>query len=61
MINCKLNVKRAEFHLSQKALSDMTGIRLQTISDMETGKTKAYSAENLSKLCQVFMCQIICS
>lgn len=58
MIICNLNILRAKQRISQKDLSVATNIRLQTISDMETGKTKSYSAENLNKLCTFFQCEI---
>lgn len=58
MIICKLRIKRAERNISQQELNIATGVRLQTISDMEQGKSKAYSADNLSKLCNYFHCSI---
>ena len=58
MIKCKLNVKRAEKNISQKELSETLGIRLQTISDMEMGKSKALSIDTIDKLCNYFDCTI---
>lgn len=58
MIKCKLNVKRAEKNISQKELSETLGIRLQTISDMEMGKSRALSVDTIDKLCNYFDCTI---
>lgn len=58
MILCKLRVRRAEKNISQLELSKVTGIRLQTISDMETEKSKTFSADNLNRLCEFFNCNI---
>lgn len=58
MIKCKINIRRAEQNITQQELSIATGIRCQTISDMETGKTKSYSINNLEKLCDYFHCEI---
>ena len=58
MIICKLRVKRAEKNISQHELNEATGVRLQTISDMEQGKSKSYSSDNLSKLCDYFHCNV---
>ena len=58
MLQCKINVKRAEKRISQKELSVATGIRLPTISDMEINKSKSLSVENILKLCDYFNCDI---
>lgn len=59
MIKCNLKTLRFNHNdLSQKELSKAAKIREQTISDMETGKTKSYSVENLNKLCEYFKCDI---
>lgn len=58
MVKCKLNVKRAEKNISQKELSETLGIRMQTISDMEQGKSKALSVDTIDKLCTFFNCSI---
>lgn len=59
MIKC--NLKALRFNngmVTQDELSKATGIRKQTISDMEVGKTKSYSVENLNAICKFFKCQI---
>ena len=58
MIKCKLKLKRIEKNISQQDLSKVTGIRLQTISDMETGKSKSFGVENINALCDFFQCNI---
>lgn len=59
MIKCNLKSLRFNHNdISQKELSQSINIRTQTISDMEMGKTKSYSVENLNKLCSYFKCNI---
>lgn len=59
MIKCNLKSLRFNHNeLSQEELSKNAKIRKQTISDMETGKSKTYSSENLNKLCDYFKCDI---
>lgn len=59
MIKCNLKTLRFNHNeLSQDELSNQTQIRKQTISDMETGKTKTFSAKNLNALCNFFKCNI---
>lgn len=59
MIKCNLKTLRFNHNeLSQEELSKSIKIRKQTISDMETGKSKTYSVENLNKLCDYFKCDI---
>ena len=59
MIKCKLKALRFNHNMiTQEELSQFTGIRKQTISDMELGKSKTYSTENLTSLCKYFNCSI---
>ena len=58
MLKCTLNVRRAEEKLTQKELSSILDIRLQTISDMENGKSRSLSVETIEKLCDYFNCDI---
>lgn len=62
MIECRLKELRVKYNnfvgISQKDLSIKCGIRLQTISDMETNKSKAFGTENLNKLCIFFNCSV---
>ena len=48
----------AERDISQKELSDKTGIRQATISDICTGKQKHIPLTVLDSLCEYFDCQI---
>lgn len=43
--------------MTQKELSDLTGIRPATISALYHDKTKRIEVEHLDKLCEVFNCQ----
>ena len=58
MVKCLLKVELAKNDLSQKDLSLITGIRLPTINDMVTGKTKSISIENINKICKTLHCNI---
>ena len=58
MIKCLLKVELAKNDLTQKELSDISGIRLPTISDMITGKSKSISIENMDKLCKCLKCEV---
>ncbi len=58
MIKCLLKVELAKNGLTQKQLAELTNIRLPTLSDMATGKTKHISIDNINKLCGVLHCNI---
>ena len=58
MIKSRLKVLMAEHDMSQKELSDKTGIRQATISDICTGKLKHIPLTVLDSLCEYFDCQI---
>lgn len=58
MIKCLLKVELAKNDLTQKDLAAMTGVRLPTINDMVTGKSKAVSLDNLDKICTALNCDI---
>ncbi len=45
-------------NMTQKQLSKLTGIRLPTLSEYENGTSKTLRVEHISKLCEVFDCQI---
>ncbi len=57
MFKCLLKVELAKNDLTQKQLSELTGIRLPTISDMVNNKAKHISLDNLNKICTVLNCQ----
>ena len=57
----KFNIKMQRLlhnNMSQKQLSELTGIRLPTLSEYENGTAKTIRVEYLNKLCEVFNCQI---
>lgn len=45
-------------NMTQKQLSQLTGIRLPTLSEYENGTSKTLRVVHLDKLCAVFNCQI---
>ena len=45
-------------NMSQRTLSDLTGIRLATLSEYENSTAITVRVEHLEKLCQVFHCQL---
>lgn len=56
-----INIKAAELmgrqKLTKKALSDITGIRPNTISALWHGTIKRLEVEHLNKLCAALNCQ----
>ena len=58
MIKSLLKVELAKNDMTQKELAEKTGVRLPTISDMVTGKTKHISLDNIEKICNVLNCDI---
>ena len=58
MIRMKLHIKLAEKRLTQKQLSEITGIRLPTISAYCTDKFKVISKDHLDILCKFFNCDV---
>ena len=57
----KFNIKMQRLlhnNMSQKQLSELTGIRLPTLSEYENGAAKTIRVEYLNRLCEVFNCQI---
>lgn len=57
MIRSRLKILMAEHDLTQKELSEITGIRQPTISDICTGKAKHIPISVLDSLCEYFDCQ----
>ena len=59
MIKFNIKVQRLiHGNMSQKTLSELTGIRLGTLSEYENSKATTIRAEHLEKLCEVFDCQL---
>ena len=57
----KFNIKSLRVendNISQKAVSDQTGIRLATLADLEHDKAKTVSIKNLDSLCVFFKCSL---
>ena len=57
MIKSRLRVLLAEHEMLQRDLAYVADIRLPTISDMCTNKSKHISVDTLNKMCKVFNCQ----
>lgn len=58
MIKSRLKVLLAEHELTQKELSEKTGFRPSTISDICNSKMKHIPVNILNELCQIFECQV---
>lgn len=57
MINFKIAELMGKHRLTQKALSEKTGIRPNTISAFWHGTAKRMEVEHIDKLCAVLKCQ----
>lgn len=58
MIKMKLHIKLAEFRMTQKELSEKTGIRQPTISAYCTDTNKHIVKEHLDIFCKLFNCTV---
>ncbi len=58
MIKNYLSRLLGEKRMTQKQLSDLTGIRPATINDMYHEMAVYYSMENIDKICEVLECDI---
>ena len=58
MIKMKLHVKLAEHRMTQKQLSELTGIRVATISAYCNDANKHIVKEHLDKFCKLFNCPL---
>ena len=58
MIKCLLKVELAKNDLNQRQLSELTGVRLPTISDMINQKSKSIGVDNIDKICKVLHCNV---
>lgn len=56
-IKSKLRVVLAEREITQGQLHEMSGARLQSLSDLCTGKAKAIRFSTLNQLCKHLECQ----
>lgn len=58
MIKMKLHIKLAEFRMTQKELSEKTGIRQPTISAYCNDTNKHIVKEHLDIFCKLFNCKL---
>lgn len=58
MIKCRLKILLAEHDMTQKELSEKTGIRLASIGDMCNNKAKHIPIETIDKICELFNCGV---
>ena len=58
MIKIKLSDMLGKHKMTQKALSELTGIRPATISKMYYEETKRIEIDQINKLCKVFDCSV---
>ena len=58
MIKTKLHIKLAEYRMTQKELSERTGIRQPSISAYCNDTYKMISKEHLDMFCKIFNCKI---
>lgn len=58
MIKIKVSNLLGEHKMTMKQLSERTGIRPTTISDLYHERTKRIQIDHIEKLCKVFNCQV---
>ena len=58
MIKIKLSDLLGKHKMTQKALSEMTGIRPATISKMYYEEIKSIDVKQLNNICKAFDCEI---
>lgn len=58
MINMKLHIRMAEARITQKELSERTGIRQASISDYVNNKNIMIAKRHLDILCKFFNCKV---
>lgn len=58
MVKMKLHVRLAEKRMTQKELSEKTGIRLPTISAYCTDSFKMIPKDHIDILCKFFNCKV---
>lgn len=58
MIKIKLSNLLGKNKMTQKSLSNLTGIRPATISQMYYEETKRIDIRHLNNICKVFNCEI---
>lgn len=58
MLTCKINILLAQRRMTQKELSQITGIRPNTISGYYNDTFKLISRDHIEKFCKVFNCKM---
>lgn len=58
MILMKLHIKLAEARMSQKELSEKTGVRAATINAYYNGTYKHIAKDHLNAFCKVLSCNV---
>lgn len=58
MITCRLNILLAKKRMTQKELSQLTGIRPNTISGYYNDTFKLVDRNHMQKFCKVFNCNV---
>lgn len=58
MIKMKLHIRLAEKRMTQKELSEKTGIRLPTVSAYCTDSFKTIPKKHIDILCSLFECKV---
>src|SRR3972149_5201027 len=53
----RLGVLRAERHLSQRRLAAMAGVRPDTVSSLERGKSTGIQFDTLARICEALECE----
>ena len=59
MIKFNIKVQRLlHDNMSQQTLSELSGIRLPTLSSYENSTSVSIKIEHLNKLCEIFECEL---
>ena len=58
MINMKIHIKLAECRMTQKKLSELTGISKNTITGYVNETFQYINREHLDKMCEIFKCSV---
>ena len=58
MITCRLNILLSKKRMTQKELSQLTGIRPNTISGYYNDTFKLVDRNHMQKFCEVFNCNV---
>lgn len=58
VVKIKISELLGKYRMTQKALSELTGIRQATISKMYYDEAKRVEIEQLNQICKVFQCPI---